>query len=391
MTSRTRWFLAGTGLLVLGVLLCAGPGTTPETPAVTVHAPAPPTPTPDDGADRFVAGRTDAYELTWDTEATRALPLGEDASLTVASHLQGVLHVTTWSVCETLVQAATLARVDALRVVAGGRLLTLSGAEEIAAAEDGRDVLSAADVADEVAGYTGDRDAADRLMWVGTARIALEPDLAKRVAATVADPSTARPARELGLDLLAHAGVPEAQAALRDALSADAVATDPAFPAYLSRLAFVEAPEPEPETVTWLHARIGDADPRIRRAALATTGAVAHRIAATGDGSAERGRRPGPHRAARRPVAPVPAPAAPRRPHGDPRRSPRRPPRRVQPPGHADRAGRRPRRPGRTRDPGEARRPPARRSGHPRPDPRPARPALSERSAHCRGGHMASG
>lgn len=113
-------------------------------------------------------------------------------------------------------------------------------------------------------------DDSAELMWNGTARVAGDASLRGRVAALAAAPGTPHPRRELALDLLAHAPGGAGEASLLQALRR--LEDEPAFPSYLQRLGFLEAPSPEVERA--LRAWSDHADPLVARAARVTLGAT---------------------------------------------------------------------------------------------------------------------
>ena len=123
--------------------------------------------------------------------------------------------------------------------------------------------LTAPRVLHKVRAYADDDPPpADRWLWQAAARVELDPQLAESLADTAAADHATHASRELALDLLAHTGHAEAEAALRRALRAlETRATPPAFAGYVQRLSFVAAPEPETiELALDLHARAeGDA------------------------------------------------------------------------------------------------------------------------------------
>lgn len=119
------------------------------------------------------------------------------------------------------------------------------------------------------------------LMWRGTARIALEPDVARQVSQIARQADATDAQRELALDLLAHAPAVHAQEALLEALQDDTLRAHDAYPMWLQRLSFVRAPTAG--TAAWIADQRADADPRVARAATHTAGALSRRAAEAGD------------------------------------------------------------------------------------------------------------
>lgn len=159
----------------------------------------------------------------------------------------------TWTMDETLTATRGGAEVfwshDRLsRVLQGGSRLavTLPPVSTTAAApaplETRAAPLSSVSLAQAVATYAGGGGPETaELMWRGTARLALDPALAPQLGRVATAADSPLPRRELALDLLAHTPADHAQAALREALPA--LRDDPGYPMFLSRLAFVAAPD----------------------------------------------------------------------------------------------------------------------------------------------------
>lgn len=115
-----------------------------------------------------------------------------------------------------------------------------------------------------------------RWIWQAVGRLRLEPHLADQLAALL--PTVSPFGQALIADLLASAGHPAAQAALRRALDDPRLMAAPVQRArLLQRLGFVKAPTDE--TVAWVAEQAGSDDVRIRRAAHLTRGGIARRIA----------------------------------------------------------------------------------------------------------------
>jgi HEAT repeat protein len=124
-----------------------------------------------------------------------------------------------------------------------------------------------------------------------SAVVQLEPARCAQLASLVELPSMSANARGLVLDLLAAAGTPEAQAALRAALSSRTVREDAAgFIAHVQRLSLVA--KPDAETLSFARGEYerarADRDPERRIAATYALGAVIGRRAG---GDAEGARR----------------------------------------------------------------------------------------------------
>jgi hypothetical protein len=124
----------------------------------------------------------------------------------------------------------------------------------------------------------------DRTIWDARRRLAAEPALAEDLADTALHVGTTDNGRALALDLLAHDGGPRAQAALVRVLKNPTLASRAGAQTGLlvQRAGFVT--EPTPALVAQLSTMTTAADPEIRRAALATTGGLARRLAASGQG-----------------------------------------------------------------------------------------------------------
>ncbi|MCK6574350.1 HEAT repeat domain-containing protein [Myxococcota bacterium] len=149
-----------------------------------------------------------------------------------------------------------------------------------------------------IAGLTGDRMLADlarssdaatlpdhaRWLWRAVGLLRRSPELAATLPAAYAQMRPASPGRALVADLLAQAGTPEAQAALRAVLSGPAAQADPEYGLHLQRLSFVA--EPTSETVAFARTQAAEAAPEQRGAARLALGAVAGAFCARGPSSA---------------------------------------------------------------------------------------------------------
>lgn len=145
-----------------------------------------------------------------------------------------------------------------------------------------------------IAGLTGDQmltdlarssDAATmpdhaRWLWRAVGLLRRSPELAATLPAAYAQMRPASPGRALVADLLAQAGKPEAQAALRAVLSGPAAHEDPDYGLHLQRLSFVA--EPTVETVAFARTQAAEAAPEQRGAARLALGAVAGASCARG-------------------------------------------------------------------------------------------------------------
>lgn len=111
-------------------------------------------------------------------------------------------------------------------------------------------------------------------LWRAVGRLRLTPELAGELGALL--PGLSPFGQALIADLLASAGSPQAQAALRAALNDPALIASPVTRArLLQRLGFVDAPTPE--TLAFVEEMAGDEDVRVRRAAHLTRGGLARR------------------------------------------------------------------------------------------------------------------
>ena len=109
----------------------------------------------------------------------------------------------------------------------------------------------------------------------------LNPAYAARLADLFQDPGTNANGRAFICDMLASAGNPEAQAAMRDALSSDAARVDPErYPGLLQRFSFVK--EPTPETMAFLDSVMSTSSGVDRLAAAHSLGAAAGHLRTTG-------------------------------------------------------------------------------------------------------------
>ncbi len=131
---------------------------------------------------------------------------------------------------------------------------------------------------------------ADRAIWDAARRLRDTPELADELAEIAVAAGTSPQGRELALDLLAHADVPEAQDALVMALDdvrLRQVASDREAGMLYQRIGFVKAPTAETQSrvVAW----VGSDEPVKRRAAMAAAGGLARRLAAAGSRDAADG------------------------------------------------------------------------------------------------------
>jgi hypothetical protein len=127
----------------------------------------------------------------------------------------------------------------------------------------------------------------NRWLWRATGLLTLHPERCAELVTMFGDPNLTPAARGLLADLLANAGHPQAQAALRRMLDQDAARSDAAGPALLQRAALLE--NPTAETLDWALSRMEQDEGALGEAALVTAGAVAGQRALQGDteGAAE--------------------------------------------------------------------------------------------------------
>lgn len=112
-----------------------------------------------------------------------------------------------------------------------------------------------------------------KTLWQLTAFLELHPALCAEVGALAADGARTHAGRALLMDVLSSVRHPAAQAAMRAALEAEPVRTDPRHAHLFQRLGFVEAPTPE--TVEYVADRFeGSTDLNDRMSAAFTLGSV---------------------------------------------------------------------------------------------------------------------
>jgi HEAT repeat protein len=121
----------------------------------------------------------------------------------------------------------------------------------------------------------------NRWLWRATGLLTLHPERCAELVAMFGDPNLTPAARGLLADLLANAGHPQAQAALRRMLDDDAARRDAAGPALLQRAALLESPTAE--TLDWAIARMDQDEGALGEAALVTVGALVGQRALQGD------------------------------------------------------------------------------------------------------------
>lgn len=133
-------------------------------------------------------------------------------------------------------------------------------------------------IAHEVSGRMPDHD---RWLWRASGLLRLHPELAAKLVPLLSRSTMSSSGRALILDLLAHVGHTEAQAALRAALQLPAVKADPDFHLLYQRFSFVT--EPDAETRAFVEAGLEAAPPEHRNAAAHTLGSVAGASYRAGD------------------------------------------------------------------------------------------------------------
>lgn len=121
----------------------------------------------------------------------------------------------------------------------------------------------------------------NRWLWRATGLLTLHPERCAELVTMFGDPNLTPAARGLLADLLANAGHPQAQAALRRMLDDDAARRDAAGPALLQRAALLE--NPTAETLDWALGRMEQDEGALGEAALVTVGALAGQRALQGD------------------------------------------------------------------------------------------------------------
>lgn len=129
-------------------------------------------------------------------------------------------------------------------------------------------------------GPGGEMPEHSRWAWQAAGRLLLDPGAAAHLGRLVTDdPAIGHRGRALALDLLAQVGRPEAQAALRNAL--EALPRDAKRAALLTRLGFVE--RPEPATVELAAAEWQRAEGVERQSAATVLGAAAGHLYRSGE------------------------------------------------------------------------------------------------------------
>lgn len=121
----------------------------------------------------------------------------------------------------------------------------------------------------------------NKWLWQTTALLTLHPELCDEVVKRFADPKTTFTGRALAADLLAGAGTPEAQTALRTALDSPA-AKGPGGEQLLQRFSLVQ--KPAAESAEWMAQRLRTTTDAIDKAASgASLGSMARHLAEWGD------------------------------------------------------------------------------------------------------------
>lgn len=121
----------------------------------------------------------------------------------------------------------------------------------------------------------------ERWLWRASGLLRLHPELALLMVPLLSRRTMSSTGRGLVLDLLAHVGHTEAQAALRTAMALPAVRSDPDFHLLYQRFSFVT--EPDPETRAFVQAGLEAARPEHKNAAAHTLGSVAGSSYRSGD------------------------------------------------------------------------------------------------------------
>jgi hypothetical protein len=117
-----------------------------------------------------------------------------------------------------------------------------------------------------------------RWLWRTVGLLQLRPETARALEALAASPETSGRARALVLELLGSAGTPEAQAAMREVLGAEAVREAPGYGALVQRFLLVE--EPEEASLAFLEQVYANGEgPDVRYGAASALGAAVSRSA----------------------------------------------------------------------------------------------------------------
>lgn len=133
-------------------------------------------------------------------------------------------------------------------------------------------------IAHEISGRIPDHD---RWLWRASGLLRLQPELAAKLVPLLSRKTMSSAGRALVLDLLAHVGHAEAQAALRAGLQLAAVKADPDFHLLYQRLSFVT--EPDADTRAFVQEGWSSARPEHRSAAAHALGSVAGASHRAGD------------------------------------------------------------------------------------------------------------
>lgn len=156
----------------------------------------------------------------------------------------------------------------------------VSARAEAAALEQRIGGLTAEAFADALTQYgaSGQLPNHNRWLWQATGLLQKDAKLCAEVERFFLDAANSTAGRTLALDLLASAGTPEAQAALRRLLDSPTARTDASWPLWLQRLSLVQ--EPTKDTAQFAAAELGRATRRDDvGASAAAVGAVARGLA----------------------------------------------------------------------------------------------------------------
>jgi hypothetical protein len=120
-----------------------------------------------------------------------------------------------------------------------------------------------------------------RWVWRATGALKLDPSGCAELAKLAKDPSRSSDGRRFMTELLVSVGSPEAQAALREILTAETAQQDPKYYDTLQRLSLLE--RPEPETAALVRDLLKAETFEVRMGGAFTAGSLAQTLSALGE------------------------------------------------------------------------------------------------------------
>jgi hypothetical protein len=120
-----------------------------------------------------------------------------------------------------------------------------------------------------------------RWVWRATGALKLDPKGCTELAKVAVDTNRSSDGRRFITELLVSVGSDEAQAALRELLSADTTKSDPKYYDILQRLSLLE--HPQPETAQFAQSLLKDGSFEVRMGSAFTVGALSRALSANGD------------------------------------------------------------------------------------------------------------